>query len=265
MSQQRRVKVLKTFNVLSFILMVTINALANILPINGITTGGVSDSYPNLFAPAGVTFAIWGLIYLLLAGFVIYQLGLFKGADTKAIIKLISGYFIMSSLANTAWIFSWQYKIIPLSMILMLVILVCLIKINIKINSIELTSKEKLFVKLPFSVYFGWITVATIANATTMLVSLGWNGWGLSEQIWTIVILSIGLIIGMATTLKNKDIPYGIVIFWAYLGILIKHISLSGFAGDYPGIITTLIISLVVIFICLLYITKKGKNVRLLF
>jgi len=262
MSQQIRVKILKTFNVLSFILMVTVNALANILPINGITTGGVSDLYPNLFAPAGVTFAIWGLIYLLLAIFVIYQLGLFKGYDTKAIVKLIGGYFIISSLSNTAWIFSWQYKIIPLSMILMLVILGCLIRINININSIELTSKEKLFVKLPFSVYFGWITVATIANATTTLVSLGWNGWGLSEQIWTIAIISIGLIIGMATALKNKDIPYGIVIFWAYLGILIKHISSSGFSGEYTSIISTLIIYLFVIFICLLYIAKKGTNVR---
>ncbi|MBZ9633679.1 tryptophan-rich sensory protein [Clostridium sp. FP1] len=261
MSQETYVKVLKIFTVLSFILMVTVNALANILPINGITTGGVSDSYPNLFAPAGITFAIWGLIYLLLAGFVVYQLGLFKGADTKAIVKLIGGYFIISSIANIAWIFSWQYKIIPLSMILMIVILVCLIKVNIKINSTQLTLKEKLFVKLPFSVYFGWITVATIANASTLLVSLGWNGWSISEQIWTIVILFVGLIIGMTTTLKNKDIPYGIVIFWAYLGILIKHVSSSGFAGKYPGIITTLIISLVVIFICILYVAKKVRDI----
>ena len=105
MSQERGIKVLKTFTVLSFILMVTVNALANILPINGITTGGVSDSYPNLFAPAGVTFVIWGIIYLLLAGFVVYQLGLFKGTNTKDIVKLIGGYFIISSLTNTAWIF----------------------------------------------------------------------------------------------------------------------------------------------------------------
>lgn len=261
MSKERGIKVLKTFTVLSFILMVTVNALANILPINGITTGGVSDSYPNLFAPAGVTFAIWGIIYLLLTGFVVYQLGLFNGTHTKAIVKLIGGYFIISSLANTAWIFSWQYKFIPLSMILMIVILVCLIKINGKINSIELTSKEKLFVKLPFSVYFGWITVATIANATTLLVSFGWHGGGLSEQILTIVVLLVGLIISMATTLKNKDVPYGIVIFWAYLGILFKHVSSSGFSGEYYGIITTLIISLVIIFICLLYVTKERKHV----
>ncbi|WP_298836772.1 tryptophan-rich sensory protein [Clostridium sp.] len=261
MSQERGIKVLKTFTVLSFILMVTVNALANILPINGITTGGVSDSYPNLFAPAGVTFVIWGIIYLLLAGFVVYQLGLFKGTNTKDIVKLIGGYFIISSLTNTAWIFSWQYKIIPLSMILMIILLVCLIKINGKLNSIELTSKEKLIVKLPFSVYFGWITVATIANVAALLVSLGWNPGGLSEQILTIVILLVGLIIGMATTLKNKDIPYGIVIFWAYLGILIKHVSSSGFAGQYYGIITTLIISLVIIFICLLYVAKERKNI----
>ncbi|MBU3161462.1 tryptophan-rich sensory protein [Clostridium frigoris] len=261
MCKEREVKVLKTFTVLSFILMITVNALANILPINGITSGGVSDSYPNLFAPAGATFAIWGLIYLLLAGFVVYQLGLFKGTDNKALVKLIDGYFIISSLANATWIFSWQYKVIPLSMILIIILLVCLIKINGRINSLELTKKEKLFVKLPFSVYFGWLTVATIANATTLLVSLGWNGWGLSQPVWTIIILLVGLIIGMTTTIKNKDIPYGIVIFWAYLGILNKHVSSNGFAGQYHGIITTLIISLVIIFICLLYVAKKKKHI----
>lgn len=101
----------------------------------------------------------------------------------------------------------------------------------------EFVAKEKLFIRLPFSVYFGWITVATIANAAALLVSLGWNGFGIPESIWTIVILGIGALIGTATLLRFKNIAYGLVLAWAYAGILIKHISASGFSSQYPGII----------------------------
>jgi len=261
MRQERKTKILRILNLISFILMVAVNALANILPLNGRTTGGVSDLYPNLFAPAGITFSIWGVIYLLLTAFVVYQLRLPKGINTTDIIERIGSYFIISSVANAAWIFSWHYDIIPLSMLLMSVILICLIIINARINSARLTLKEKLFVRLPFSVYFGWITVATIANATTLLVSLGWNGWGMSQQFWTIIILGVGLVITMATTLKNKDIAYGLAVFWAYLGILIKHISSNGFAGEYPGIIIAVSICLIVILITVLYVGGKQKKI----
>ena len=127
---------IKIWNMITFILMVVVNALANILPINGITTGGVSDSYPNLFAPAGITFVIWGVIYLLLGAFILYQFGAFKGKKGYNLdsVERISVYFIVSSIANVAWIFSWQYKIIPLSMVLMIVILVTLIMAYSKIN-----------------------------------------------------------------------------------------------------------------------------------
>lgn len=99
--------------------------------------------------------------------------------------------------------------------------------------------------RLPFSVYFGWITVATIANITVFLVSINWSGWGISDQIWTIVILLVGVIIGILRGLKDKNIPYITVLIWAYAGILLKHISELGFSGQYPNIITTLIISMV--------------------
>ena len=185
--------------------MVTVNALANILPLNGLTTGEVSDSYPNLFAPAGITFSIWGVIYLGLAGFILYQLGAFKGKSgiNQEVIMKIGHYSRISSLANTAWIFSWHFKLIQLSLVLMVVILVCLIKINTRLHAMDLRIKEKIFVRIPFSIYFGWITVATIANVTVFLVSIGWDGWGLSERVWTIIALGLGLIISMATTIRH--------------------------------------------------------------
>jgi hypothetical protein len=257
MTDKSSIRLLKFFNVVSFILMVVVNALANILPINGIGTGAISDLYPNLFAPAGITFSIWGVIYLLLAGFVVYQLGISRNDGTFDLWWGISPLFIISSVANTIWIFSWHYQIIPLSMILMAIILVCLILINKKINRHQLTMKESIFIRLPFSVYFGWITVATIANATTLLVSLNWNGWGLSERMWMVIILLIGLAIGVATTVRNKDVAYAFVILWAYLGILIKHLSATGFAGNYPDIITTVCISMFVILLSIVYVLRN--------
>lgn len=256
---ENKINLFKILNVLSFVVMVSVNAAANILPINGVTSGKVSDSYPNLFAPAGVTFSIWGLIYLLLFGFVIFQFFNPKSALNRDLFKYISFYFIVSSLANAAWIFSWHYRLIPVSMILIVVILISLILINNKLNSSKttFTFSEKLFLKLPFSIYFGWLTVATIANMTVLLVSINWNRFNLSQEFWTITILVVGSIIGITTTIKNKDIAYGLVIMWAYLGILTKHISVNGFYGLYPQIIKTVIILLVIIFTSIIYVVIK--------
>ena len=239
---------IKLLVVVTFVAMVTVNALANILPINGIGTGAVSDSYPNLFAPAGLTFAIWGLIYFLLAAYTLYQLGLFRGKDKQeyaGLLRKTGIVFSVSSLANTTWIFSWHYKIIPLSMVLMAILLICLIDIMHIINAQELSSREKFFVRLPFSVYFGWITIATIANTTTLLVSLGWNGFGLSQSLWTIIVLAVGMVIGVLTTIRFKDIAYGLVLIWAYAGILIKHTSAAGFTNQYPNVIIAVAVCMV--------------------
>ena len=255
---------------ITYLAMVTVNGLANALPINGMITGAISDSYPNLFAPTGITFIIWGVIYLLLAAHTLYQLGLFhkKGEEVKtALLKEVGTLFAISSVANFAWIFSWHYKIIPLSMLLMLVILICLALITIRINKEKLTTNEKIFIRLPFSVYFGWITVATIANATTLLVDkLGSpvNLLGISEVVWTVAILLVGLLIAVITTLKYRDIAYGLVIVWAYIGILIKHLTAKplpdGFNSQYPAVIATVIVSLVVLVVTLVYTQLKSKK-----
>ncbi len=237
---------LKLLIALTFVAMLAVNALANILPINGITTGAVSDSYPNLFTPAGLTFSIWGLIYLLLAASTLYQLGLFRGKEKadETLLRNVGRLFAVSSLINIAWIFAWHYQLIPLSMLLMVLLLICLIDIAFTINSKELTMREKWLIRLPFSVYFGWITVATIANAVVLLVSLGWDGFGISESTWTIIILAVGALIGILTALRFNDIAYLLVFIWAYAGILIKHLSPSGFAGRYPDVIITVVVCL---------------------
>lgn len=255
---------------ITYLAMVIVNGLANALPINGMITGDISDSYLNLFAPTGITFIIWGVIYLLLAAHTAYQLGFFRknGEEVKtALLKEVGTLFAISSVANFGWIFSWHYKIIPLSMLLMLVILVCLALITIRINKEKLTANEKIFIRLPFSVYFGWITVATIANTTTLLVDLlgsPVNLLGISEVVWTVVILLVGLLIGVITTLKYRDVPYGLVLVWAYIGILIKHLTAKplpdGFNSQYPAVIATVIVSLVVLVVTLVYTQLKSKK-----
>lgn len=237
---------IKLLTAVTFITMIAANALANILPINGVNTGQVSDNYGNLFAPAGLTFAIWGVIYLLLLLFTIYQLDLFKDKYMKTqMIRKIGILFSISSIANTVWIFAWHYDFIAFSLLLMLDILGCLILIKEVLRNTHLSRLEHLLVDIPFSVYFGWITIATIANVTTLLVQIGWNGFGLSEELWTILILVIGMIITSLTLLRNKDLAYGLVPVWAYIGILIKHTSSTGFSNMYPNIITTVVVCLV--------------------
>ena len=264
----KKLNSISIFVLITYLAMIIVNGLANALPINGMITGDISDSYPNLFAPTGITFIIWGFIYLLLAGHTAYQLGLFRkqGEEVKtALLKEVGTLFGISSLANVGWIFAWHYDVIPLSMVFMLVILICLALINIRINKEKLTANEKVFIRLPFSVYFGWITVATIANATTLLVDkLGSpvNLLGISEVVWTVVILLIGLAIGAFTTLKNRDILYGLVIVWAYIGILIKHLLAQpdGFNSQYPAVIVTVIISLVMLVASLVFTQLKAKK-----
>ncbi len=257
MSDNRDTGYIKVIVTITYLIMIVVNALANILPVNNLNTGQVSEFYPSLFTPTALTFSIWGLIYLLLAGYTLYQLGFFHNdksmLDEKLFTK-IGIYFSISSIANAVWIFAWHYLFISLSMVLMIIILICLIMIVQLLNQEEYSFREKILVRIPFSIYFGWITVATIANFVALLVGLGWNGTGASAVIWTIVFIFIGFCIGGITTFKNRDIAYGLVIIWAFIGILIKHISATGFAGQYPSIISTVIICIALLLIMEVYL-----------
>lgn len=237
---------------LTYAAMIAVNVLANALPINGRTTGSISDGYENLFAPAGLTFAIWGLIYLLLGGHVLYQLGLFhsphgEGGDEArrvALLERVGVLFSLSSLANVAWILSWHYDLIGVSTLLLATMLVLLILITRTILAADLSPRDRAFIRLPFSVYFGWITVATIANLTVWLVSIGWNRFGIPEPSWAVAIIAVGALIGTTVILRDRDIAYGLVLVWAYLGIWIKHTSDSGFNGAYPAVSTTALVGI---------------------
>ena len=261
---EQRTILIKIVVAVTFLAMVITNSLANILPINNVTTGQISDSFPNLFAPAGLTFSIWGLIYLLLAGYTHYHVGFFRDSRDShrtELLNRIGILFSVSSIANTVWVLAWHNYMVPLSLLLIVVILVCLILINQLTLKERLTGRDYLFIGLPFSIYFGWITIATIANVTVLLVSIGWEGLGLAETTWTVVVLAVGLIIATATMIKNRDIAYGLVIVWAYAGILLRHISPEGFAGQYPTVIATVLICIALLLLAEAYLlTSKRKG-----
>ncbi len=242
---------------LTYLLMIATNAMATLLPLNGKPTAAISDAYFNLFAPAGITFAIWGVIYLLLFIFVLYIIGFFNRERNKLnpeILNRIGLVFSLTSIANAAWLFAWHWERFLISVFIMLIMLMTLIYIVLTIKGEELNTSEKLFIKIPFSVYFGWITIATIANITTYLVSINWQRFGLTEVIWTVLIIVVGLLIGLATMLINQDKSYGLVFIWAYTGILIKHVSTDGFSAKYPSVMITIIISLIALVLAQAYL-----------
>jgi cell division protein FtsW (lipid II flippase) len=254
---------IKVVVLLTYLAMIATNVLANALPLNGRRTGDVSDAYPSLFTPAGVTFSVWGVIYLLLGAHVLYQLGLFRdGPDTaeqSALLNRVGMLFAVSSLANTAWVFAWHYDHIPLSAVLIVVILVCLALISTALRRANLSGRRRWFIGVPFSVYFGWTTVAVVANITVLLVSLNWDGFGLAESTWAVIIVGVAMAIGTVTMVRNRDMAYGLVLIWAFIGILIRQTSADGFAGRYPAIIAAVIASLVIYAAAELTILRRRK------
>ncbi len=250
----------------AFFVTLVVNGLAgstNIL--GGVDTSKVSDSYPNLFAPSGVTFTIWAVIYLLLAGFVLYAFGVgrskksaLRTKDLRQIVRLAT----INLLLNTAWLFAWQYKQIWLSVIIMVGLLVTLAKIVNALRDIRLANREYIMAKLPFSVYFGWITVATIANITTWLVSINWSGFGIREGVWMVATLIVGAAIGVTAAIRNNDIPYMAVFVWAYAGILLKHLAPGGFNGRYPSTIITLTILIAVFVSTIAALAIESRTIK---
>ncbi|MGB8645101.1 MAG: tryptophan-rich sensory protein [Anaerolineae bacterium] len=210
-------------NVLAVILTLIVNGLANALPLNGRTTGSISDGFHVLFVPAGYVFAIWGLIYVGLIAFGIYQALPAQRANPR--LRKIGYLFALSCLANSAWIFLWHYGYFLLTLVVMLLLLALLIVIylRLEIGRATVSGIDRWTVQIPFSVYLGWITVATIANVTDVLDFVRWSGWGLGPEGWFIVVILAAVAISAAVSLTRGDIAYLLVIVWAFIGIAVKQ------------------------------------------
>ena len=223
---------IKYLNILLFGVMIVMNYLANALPLNNKTTGQLSDSFPNLFVPAGITFSIWGAIYLLLAAYCVIQ---FTGSGQVTTTK-IGWPFAITCILNALWIVFWHYEKLPLSLLIMTGLLITLIYINILVSAQPLG-----IIKAAFGVYLGWICIATIANVTALLVHYNWEGFGISEETWTILMIFAGLIITTLAMYKFRNPFIGLSVIWAFTGIILKR------QHDYRSIVIASLIAITII------------------
>jgi len=217
----------QTVNVVALLAMVAVNGLANALPLNEQTTGEISDRFDVYFVPAGYVFSIWGLIYLALVAFVIYQALPSQRENPR--LRQVGYLFALSCVANVAWLFLWHYEVFALTMVAMVALLLLLIAIYLRlgIGRTSVPSAERWLVRVPFSIYLGWVTVATIANATSLLDYLNWSGWGISPEAWTVIMLMAATGIAAAVAFTRGDVAYGLVIVWAFAGIAVKHAGVT--------------------------------------
>lgn len=220
-------RVRQLFVVLASVVMITVNTLANALPINGINTGAVSDMFKVYFVPAGYVFSIWGLIYLLLIAFTVYQA--LPAQRENAALRKIGWWYVAGSLANTVWIFTWHYQVFALTIVFMLILLVSLIAIytKLEIGKKAVSPAMRWLVHLPFSVYLGWITVATIANATDVLSLTAWNGFGIDGKVWAVIMMAVAVVVAALVALTRRDVAYLLVLVWAFIGIGLKFSGVS--------------------------------------
>jgi len=226
MVEKRKKGQLMVLNVLGLIVTLVMNTLASVLPLNGRDTGAISDSIPNLFVPAGLTFAVWGVIYTLLIIFAVYQVvTVRKDAGAADPIGRLGYWFFLSCIANSLWIVAWHWQFQLLSLVLMLVILVSLIAMHTQLRRYKgaRSTGYRFAVMLPISVYLGWITVATVANFTSVAVVLGWGRFGLSEVFWTVLVLVVAIVINVLAVLLKGDIGFALVGIWALYGIYLKR------------------------------------------
>jgi hypothetical protein len=211
---------LAILNVVALLFTLALNSLANILPINGLNTGEVSDRYPSLFTPAGITFSIWSVLYVMLIGFTVYQLYWYF---VKPGFKKLAILFTASCILNGCWILAWHYLFPVLSLLIMLMLLGTLIGIFTHLNKFKVeTLAERIWVRLPFTLYFAWICVATIANTSAVLVSIPGVDFFFSEVVWTMAMMVVAAVLGLLITLRYKAPAFSLVIIWALFGIFLR-------------------------------------------
>lgn len=241
----KKMSLLNWSNIVAFVSTVIVNSLAGSTTlIGGNTTASISNANPTLITPAGYTFAIWSVIYILLGAFVIYQA--LPEQRARPFQEKIGWLFVASSVLNILWLFAWQYEALTTSVALMVLLLASLILIYLRLNIGRGKARvgDRLAVHLPFSVYLGWITIATIANISATLVSLSWDGFGLDPETWAILIILVATVIASLVAFTRRDIAYELVIAWAFVGIAVNQ-------GAHPTIVILLYACIIVVAVVL--------------
>jgi hypothetical protein len=232
--------------------VLVVNALAVFQPLNGLTTGQVASLYPSLFTPAGITFSIWSVIYLLLIGFLILS---WQRTDSLLIEKILP-WFIASCVLNIAWIIAWHFLFPVISVFIMLGLLAVLIRIFLIIKSLKSDEAgEEWLVDLPFTIYLGWICVATIANVSALLVHIGWTGGNRSQEIWTVVMTAVATLLAVFFIARFRAWAFSLVVFWALIGICLRWET-----GEHPLIFFSAIVLMAGLTLFIMY--RALRNVE---
>jgi translocator protein len=242
---------------------IVVNALANALPINNQLTGDIANQYrgQNLWLPAGYVFAIWGLIYLGFIAYAVFQTLPAQRENPR--LRRIGWVFVVSCAANIIWLLFFHYNQFPLSMVAMVALLLALIVVYLTLRAgaprprDRDTSKwpvsraERLTVWLPFSIYLGWITVATVANAAHVLVDSGWVGQPLPALLWLIIMFAVALVLAALMAFTQRDIAYLAVLVWAFVGIAVNYSSMT-------GVLISSIVAALLVAVLAVLITARG-------
>lgn len=238
-----KIIIMKSLVLLFYVFMVYMNYLANALPLNNRSTGAISDSYPSLFTPSGFTFAIWGVIYLMLFAFVVKILMEPAQSFDQEYMMRIVYLFVASSVLNILWLLCWHYDYIVLSSLIMLVFVV------VNLYSVHVLPNSEVLYKSAFSIYAGWILVAFIANISITIVKLDIGFFLRNENLWYLLITFAGFAVVSGILIIDRNIVIGLVFSWAYFGILMKHISQTGKYLEstqltfYTGVLVALILA----------------------
>jgi hypothetical protein len=252
---------LKWSNIVAFVATVIVNGLAGSTTLlGGVNTAEISNANPSLITPAGYVFSIWGIIYILLAVFVIFQA--LPSQREEEYTKKIGWLFVLSSFLNIVWLFLWQYELLSVSVVLMFLLLATLIALYLRLNigKSAVSFREKLAVHVPFSVYLGWITIASIANVAVFLVSENWDGFGISTETWATLIIIVALVITFLVLATRRDIAYGLVIVWALTGIAVNQSGNQSIVTLTEASAITVLLALIAVVLLSRLKSGHGKN-----
>lgn len=240
--------------VVATLVTITINLLSNVVPYNNKTTAQVSDSFAVYFVPAGYVFAIWGIIYLGIIAYAFYQFKFAKQENADQMSEIASWYLI-SCLANSIWLFLWHYEYIVATIFMMALLLISLIGIYLEIKKVKVQDKKfSWMVKIPFSIYLGWITVATVANAAAVIFVLGYDG-GNYATWWTVGMMGVAALLAVIMILRERNYAYPMVIIWAIIGIAVKFNLVSNIVWA-----VVVYVAIIVITMLLSLVLKKDKQ-----
>lgn len=210
-----------------------VNTLSNFFPPGGANVGEIANTELQgvRILPANYAFAIWGLIYVGLVAYGVYQLQ--PAQRRNPLIRRVNVLLIVACLAQIAWIYLFTLRLFWLSIAAMLVILVSLIwaYLHLNVGREAVSSQRRWFANIPFSVYLAWISVATIVNVASALYASGWNGWGLSDITWTVIMLVVGAIVAAGVIWRQGDLAFPLVVVWAYGAIALRQATVSAIWG----------------------------------